>query len=91
MLDVVPPSTRTADLKWYRANLFKVGIMSMEWTRQYKLRKKSVKASTKKVTQLVNANAMMAQLLRIQVVPAMDEEYKEISLSPGGSIGLNLN
>ena len=31
MLDVVPPSARSDDLKWYRANLFKVGSMTIEW------------------------------------------------------------
>ena len=35
MLDVVPPSARSDDLKWYRANLFKVGSMSIEWSHQY--------------------------------------------------------
>ena len=35
MLDVVPPSARSDDLKWYRANLFKVGSMTIEWFRYY--------------------------------------------------------
>ena len=35
MLDVVPPSARSDDLKWYRANLFKVGSMTIEWVYTY--------------------------------------------------------
>ena len=36
MLDVVPPSARSDDLKWYRANLFKVGSMTIECSGRYR-------------------------------------------------------